>query len=139
MKISKKLLLVFCLLIMTRLTANSQITLTVEVTELRNNKGQLLFQLMDENKKTIKSIFGIIKNKKCIMTFDDLKPAKYAFRYFLDENTNKKLDTKWYGIPVEGFGFSNNAKGLFGPPAFEKWIFDFNATITLICKPTYYL
>ena len=24
------------------------------------------------------------------------------------------------GIPKEGYGFSNNAAGLFGPPSFDK-------------------
>ncbi len=133
------ILFVFCMLAAKPLISFGQITLTIEVTGLRNNNGLIILQLVDENQKDVKSQKGVIKNNKCTIIFDDLKSAKYAFRYFHDENKNNKLDTKWLGIPVEGFGFSNNAKGKFGPPAFEKWIFDLKGNITLTCKPTYYL
>ena len=32
---------------------------------------------------------------------------------------NGKLDTNWLGIPKEGYGFSNDAKGSFGAPPFS--------------------
>ena len=34
-------------------------------------------------------------------------------------------------------GFSNNVKGIFGPPSFKKWIFDLAGDRRLICKPKY--
>ena len=37
---------------------------------------------------------------------------------------NEKLDTNFFGIPKEQFGFSNNAKGRFGPPSFESASFE---------------
>ena len=36
-----------------------------------------------------------------------------------DENDNKKLDTNLIGIPKEGFGYSKDAMGRFGPPKFD--------------------
>ena len=40
-------------------------------------------------------------------------------------------------VPKEGYGFSNNARGSFGPPAFEQWIFEINDHKKMICIPTY--
>lgn len=46
---------------------------------------------------------------------------------FHDANGNGRLDSNRLGIPVGGIGFSNNATGSFGPPAFEKAAFDLPA------------
>jgi uncharacterized protein (DUF2141 family) len=116
----------------------SQLKLIVEVTNLKSSKGQVLFQLMDENQKELKGVKAEIKNNKCLIVINDLKPGKYAFRYFHDENNNATMDKSMLGIPKEGFGFSNNAKGTFGPPSFDKQIFDFKSATTLICDPTYF-
>ena len=71
------------------------------------------------------------------MVIEDLNPGNYAFRYFHDKNENDEMETNWMGLPTEGFGFSNNAKGLFGPPSFDKWVFELNADRKLICQPKY--
>jgi hypothetical protein len=39
--------------------------------------------------------------------------------HFRCENSNGKLDTNFVGIPREGVGASNDAKGHFGPPKFD--------------------
>jgi uncharacterized protein (DUF2141 family) len=33
---------------------------------------------------------------------------------------NGKLDTNWVGIATEGYGFSNDAKAMLGPPSFSS-------------------
>lgn len=48
----------------------------------------------------------------------DVPPGEYAIVVVHDENGNNDLDTSWIGIPKEGIGASNNAKGRMGPP---KW------------------
>ena len=40
--------------------------------------------------------------------FKDLEPGSYAVMISHDENGNGKLDTNFIGMPVEGYGFSNN-------------------------------
>jgi uncharacterized protein (DUF2141 family) len=37
-----------------------------------------------------------------------------------DSNENGKLDSNFFGVPKEGFGFSNDAMGSCGPPSFAK-------------------
>lgn len=46
----------------------------------------------------------------------DVPPGEYAVVVVHDENGNNDLDTSWIGIPKEGIGASNNAKGRMGPP-----------------------
>ncbi|RYZ74012.1 MAG: DUF2141 domain-containing protein [Lysobacteraceae bacterium] len=41
-------------------------------------------------------------------TFKDLKPGRYAVMVTHDENANGKLDMNVMGMPLEGYGFSNN-------------------------------
>jgi len=57
------------------------------------------------------------------VSFNNLTPGKYAVRYYHDENMNGNMETNLVGKPTEGYGFSNNIIGKFGPPPFEKWLF----------------
>jgi uncharacterized protein (DUF2141 family) len=50
-------------------------------------------------------------------TFKDLEKGTYAIKLFHDVNNNGKMDTNMFGIPQEGYGFSNNV-GKFGEPDF---------------------
>ena len=51
---------------------------------------------------------------------------------YQDENGNGKLDTGAFGIPVEKFGFSNDAEGVMGPPSYEKCSITFSEDTTLV-------
>ncbi|MBU1013668.1 MAG: DUF2141 domain-containing protein [Bacteroidetes bacterium] len=112
------------------------ITLNIEINNLKNSKGKVLLELQDENKNTIKGISQEIVNNRCIISIEGLSPAKYVFKYFHDENDNKEIDINWIGIPKEGFGFSNNAKVNFGPSQ-HKMIFELNKDTTMVCNPQY--
>jgi uncharacterized protein (DUF2141 family) len=102
---------------------NAQCKLEIEITNLRNNHGQIVFELVDENKQSIKRERRKIENNQCTFVFNDLKIGHYAVQYFHDENSNGELDTNFFGIPNEGCGFSNNAMGAFGPKDFKEWLF----------------
>ena len=49
----------------------------------------------------------------------DLPPGEYAVAAYVDNNRNGRLDKNLLGVPKENFGFSNNARGMFGPPNFS--------------------
>lgn len=53
----------------------------------------------------------------------DLPAGTYAVRVFHDVDGDGRLGTNGFGIPVEPYGFSNDAKGMMGPPAFEAAAF----------------
>lgn len=54
----------------------------------------------------------------------DLPPGKYAVAAYVDNNRNGRQDKNFLGMPKEIYGFSNEARGLFGPPDFAAAAFD---------------
>ncbi len=115
-----------------------QFNLTIEINGLKNNNGQVLLEFSNEKGERILGITQKPLENKCIIVIKNLKQGKYAFKYFHDENKNEEVDTNWIGIPTEAFGYSNNAEGTFGPPSFEKTIFELKQNSNLKCTPTYY-
>ncbi|KQV92283.1 MULTISPECIES: DUF2141 domain-containing protein [unclassified Roseateles] len=57
---------------------------------------------------------------KFSVVLKDLPEGPLALSLFQDANANGRLDMNAMGIPVEPYGFSNNAAGTFGPPKFEQ-------------------
>lgn len=53
------------------------------------------------------------------VVFTGLASGRYAVKLFADENGDGKLDKNLLGLPTERYGFSNDAKGTMGPPAFD--------------------
>ncbi len=104
-------------------TLNAQSELKIEIINLRNDKGAVIVDLLDKNEKTVKARTCKISDNKCTVIFKDLKDDQYAVRYIHDENEDKELDTNLIGMPKEGFGFSNDAFGKFGPKDFSEWLF----------------
>lgn len=60
-----------------------------------------------------------IRDNQARCDFVDIPPGVYALAVIHDENMNGKLDVNWLGVPTEGYGFSNDAKALIGPPSFS--------------------
>lgn len=116
----------------------AQLSLTIEINDLRNNHGHVRFELNNEHKEQLAAISKTISGKKCVIVINNLKPGKYAFKFIHDENNNEKLDINWIGIPKEGFGFSNNPNLTFGPPSFEKTVFELSQSKVIENKPKYY-
>lgn len=115
--------------------SSAQCTLGIEITGLKNDNGLIMLQVFDENHNVAAQEKGIIKDKKCSIAIKNLKPGKYGIRYFHDENMSGKLESNGFGIPIEKYGFSNNAAGLFGPPSFNKWLFELKGDKTIYLKP----
>jgi uncharacterized protein (DUF2141 family) len=115
----------------------SQIKLDINITGTRNNKGNIMLQLFNEKEEVIVREMNIIKHNECTISIKNLKPGKYAIRYYHDENLNCIMETNIFGKPKEGYGFSNNVIGKTGPPQFEKWLFDIKQDTIIVLKPTY--
>jgi uncharacterized protein (DUF2141 family) len=115
----------------------SQYTLTVEITDLRNNTGKIMLQTFDEKENVIDQQMSDINDTKVTISVKGLKPGKYAVRFYHDENLNQVMETNMVGKPNEGYGFSNNVTGRFGMPPFEKWLFDLSEDKTIVLKTVY--
>jgi len=134
----KNLFPLFFILFFTPVTFLGQHTLTIEIKGLQNNNGQIVLEFTNDHGEKVLGITHPISENNCVIVIENLKPGKYAFKYFHDENKNQKLDINWLGIPEEGFGFSNNAIGKFAPPSLEKTIFELKQDMVLKCTPKYY-
>jgi uncharacterized protein (DUF2141 family) len=121
-KIMKKTLF-FAFSLVSVVCFSQQHTLTIEVDGFDNDKGQLVLGLCNKKEKFLKEFaYGdvvMIKNKKATVVFKNLPSGEYAISLFHDVNSNNTLDKNMFGIPSEDYGFSNNAKGAFGPPKYE--------------------
>ena len=53
------------------------------------------------------------------IVFTQLRPGRYAVIAFHDENDNGLLDESPWGVPTEGYGFSNDAQGFLAAPSFD--------------------
>ncbi len=115
---------------------NSTLKIIVSVTKY--NKGNILLALYNSKnnymKKAYKSSRIKVKDNKAIIIFNHLKKGTYAFTLFHDLNENNKLDTNFLGIPKEPYGFSNEERGRFGPPSFDKVTFIINSDTSIKVK-----
>jgi uncharacterized protein (DUF2141 family) len=98
----------------------------VEIAGLRTDKGQVICSLYSSadgfpkiDGKAIAHSKGLIANRHADCEFSGVQQGTYAISVFHDENANGRLDTNFLGIPREGVGASNNARGHFGPPKFR--------------------
>ena len=107
-------------------------TLVVTIHGLRSDQGNIAMLLFNDPKgypgQPQLALFAkqtTPKNKKAVFLFEALPHGLYAIATYHDENGNNKLDTNWLGIPKEGTGASNDAKGFMGPPKFRDASFRF--------------
>ena len=110
-------------------------TIQVVVKGFENNSGKarlLLFtpdkddSFPGEQNDALKRVVIDIKNKKAVFILKNIPYGKYAVSIHHDEDNDGEIDTNWIGIPNEGLGTSNDAKGNFGPPSFEDASFELN-------------
>ncbi|AKF10910.1 DUF2141 domain-containing protein [Sandaracinus amylolyticus] len=55
---------------------------------------------------------------------ENVPPGRYAIGVMHDEDRDGEFDTGFLGIPSEGYGFSRDVRGTFGPPSFESASFE---------------
>lgn len=62
-----------------------------------------------------------VKGKNTVaVVFENILPGTYAIAAFFDQNGNGKMDTNFFGIPKEKYGFSNNARPLMRAATFKE-------------------
>jgi uncharacterized protein (DUF2141 family) len=97
--------------------------LTVRIDNVANNGGQVMVALYDSTagymKQPVRKAAVAAVAGGVTVVFKDLAPGDYGFTVFHDANGNGRLDTNAMGIPVEPIGFSKDAAGVMGPPAFD--------------------
>jgi len=119
--------------------------LTIEVKDLRNSSGTVLFALYDREdafpdehyKKYLKKVTGKIVKGTSTVTFGNLPAGKYAVNILHDEDNDGKIK-KGIILPKEGIGFSNyESIGFSNKPAFSKSSFHLQSDKTVKIKIIY--
>lgn len=113
----------------------------VIINEVKDDTGTIILGLFSDEATFLKKpIFGkTVKASpgKIVIIFDGVPDGTYAVSIIHDSNGNGELDSNLFGIPKEGFGFSNDAMGTFGPPSFEKAKLVVSSSATAIVKMRY--
>lgn len=107
----------------------STAVLTVDVFGAKPNKGEVILSLFTSEENYLKdpelTLTEALDSKgNATFTLPKLPSGTYSLSAVYDEDGNGKLNTGLMGIPKEFVGFSNNVKGLFGPPKFDKTSFE---------------
>ena len=109
--------------------------ITVHIEGLRSARGTLRCALHNRAEafpvdvtKAVSTTTAPAQVGGVVVHFDPPPVGDYAVACFHDENGNGKLDANFLGIPQEGVGSSNDAKGHFGPPKFADAQFHFAGT-----------
>ena len=133
-----KRIFAICLFLVPLSYLTAQFSLSVEIVELESNKGVVIIDLLDTNEESVRDTTVKISGNTCFAVFKDVKNGQYAIRYFHDENSDEELETNFLGIPKEGFGFSNDAMGKFGPKDFSEWLFEVSGDTTIRMTTKYF-
>ena len=142
MKVFKSIasVLFFCgILISTDVSAQFKL----KIKGVTKKKGNLMIAIYDSESHfldedlALKRIVYPVSTLDVVIEINGLSNnTPYAIAIYHDVNKNGKLDTNFFGIPSEIYGFSNNARGTFGPPSFSetKVVCDKNNTLVIQLK-----
>lgn len=124
----KKSIIVLIMILALGIVRMNAQSLTVSIKNVVSDKGTLRVGIFNSQSDFLKKqLYGqIVKSKsgELQVVFEGIPEGVYAVSIIHDENENGELDSNFFGIPKEGFGFSNDAMGTFGPPSFEKASFN---------------
>ncbi len=126
--------LLIAILFLLSLTAtnrqNKEGVLLVKVSNLSEVEGNLMVAVFTNEKEFPDAdyalqqlVYRVSGNTTTIKIKNLVVGTKYALAVYHDKNGNQKLDKNFLGIPTERYGFSKNARGMFGPPPFKDAAF----------------
>lgn len=98
--------------------------LVITITHARNATGRIVVTLYGSDPRAfleqrIALVEVPIQGDTAQACFALSAPGDYAVSIFHDENGDHTLNRTLFGLPEEGFGFSNDAPVRLGPPSFS--------------------
>ncbi|WP_446653342.1 DUF2141 domain-containing protein [Blastomonas sp.] len=109
---------------------SSQAVLTVTFEQIEIPEGQILLSLYDNeaahdaNGKPVRGAMAKVEGQAVSVRFEGLAPGRYAIKAFHDVDGDGKMKTNPFGMPLEPFAFSNNARPEGGPARWQAASFD---------------
>jgi uncharacterized protein (DUF2141 family) len=120
--------------------AGAECSLTVKVEKVSPRGGDLRIALYTEttwtndNAEPAARIVVPARASETVAVLHNVKPGVYRLKMFQDVNRNGEFDMDWLGLPLEKYGFSNDAHPIFSEPDFSRVKFrivDGENTITI--------
>ncbi|MHB1048714.1 MAG: DUF2141 domain-containing protein [Bacteroidota bacterium] len=115
-------------------TSQSPQKMIVKIDEVREMTGQLMIYIYNteddfptKRDRAFASKKIPVSSASMTVDFDGIPSGTYGIAVYHDENMNDKMDRSWYGMPNEGYGASNDARGTFGPPKFADAKYEFKS------------
>ena len=132
----KLILSIFTVTILVSIAFAQNGKIKVDIFGIETIEGQLAIGLYNESdnfpdvSKAYKSTFLEVTDENMTYIFSGIPNGEYAIALFHDSNNSGKLDKNFIGIPKEGYGFSKNVTGTFGPPHFGEAKFKLDSSYT---------
>jgi uncharacterized protein (DUF2141 family) len=110
-------------------TGPSAAALTITIKDLRNKRGELIFGVFKQADGFPniqgRSVYWEVKSADAdaLVFRAQLPPGRYAAGVLHDENRSGDMDKGLTGIPVEGYGVTNNPKPRFRKATFDEALF----------------
>lgn len=125
MKTLKLVLILACSLFSTVSIAQEKMnTIKVIVTNIQSNNGDIKIGLYDNQNHFLEKVYKSIDVKATEgtveATFENIPNGEYAISLYHDEDNNNELNKRFFIIPIEPYGISNNAKEMYSAPSWEK-------------------
>lgn len=102
-------------------------TITVHLTGLKSNEGQLMVALYRKDTWLKEPFMGElveIEAKQATVVFKNVPYGTYGVSAVHDEDNNNELNTGLFGIPTEPYASSRGATNRFGPPRWKDAKFE---------------
>ena len=106
--------------------------LSITVSGARNSDGVVRCALFNSPAALPKigqewrGVIAPIRGGAANCVFTGVPAGTYAMAFFHAEHNETQLTTGMFGKPLQGYGFSNNATGSFGPPNFSAAAFRYD-------------
>lgn len=96
--------------------------LTLHIDGIKKEVGSIRVAIFNHKDTWLKKpvLARVLTTRSSLEFIQKLPAGEYAIAVFHDKNGNGEMDRNFIGLPKEPYGFSNNARGTFGPPKWEK-------------------
>lgn len=100
-----------------------KVTLTVNIEGVKSTEGELLLAVFNSESSYLKTpliaqSIDLSEDERRSFKVEGLEPGEYTLSIIHDANSNGDIDIGMMG-PTEDYGFSNNARGMFGPADYQ--------------------
>lgn len=105
--------------------ADERVAVDVSIVGIETLEGEIVIAVFDTEESFDERLnpvaFAYLPVDSAVVSWSTelVAPAVYAVAVYHDLNGNRELDMRRIGGPREPYGFSNNARGVFGPPGFD--------------------